>query len=234
MLCCYVMLCYVMLCYVMLCYVMLLEQEPPQWAMAPSFTRFLDHTQRRNSVGRTPLDEWLARRTDLYLTTHNTHNRQTSMPPVGFEPKKFSKREAADLRLRPHAHWDRRGIWLMFTLNVQTQNLPAEDGKNCKQQAAMVSEFNVTYSLPFSVFLNLGSTPLVPPWRCITTSQAPYLDGKMKTRRERRHAPRHCVEFETTTAGDCTRLWPGGHCWRQPQRRLKSQTFLAGSRRANQ
>jgi len=22
----------------------------------------------------------------LYLTTHNTHNRQTSMPPVGFEP----------------------------------------------------------------------------------------------------------------------------------------------------
>ena len=30
--------------------------------------------------------EWSARRTDLYLTTHNTHNRQTSMPPVGFEP----------------------------------------------------------------------------------------------------------------------------------------------------
>ena len=22
-----------------------------------------------------------------YLTTHNTHNRQISMPPVGFEPK---------------------------------------------------------------------------------------------------------------------------------------------------
>ena len=27
-----------------------------------------------------------ARRRDLYLTTHNTQNRQTSMPPVGFEP----------------------------------------------------------------------------------------------------------------------------------------------------
>ena len=27
-----------------------------------------------------------ARRRDLYLTTHNTHNRHTSMPPVGFEP----------------------------------------------------------------------------------------------------------------------------------------------------
>ena len=45
-----------------------------------------DHTQRRITVGRTPLDEWTARRRDLYLTTHNTHNRQTSMPPVGFKP----------------------------------------------------------------------------------------------------------------------------------------------------
>jgi len=47
---------------------------------------FLDHTQRRTTVGRTPLYEWSARCRDLYLTTHNTHNRQTSMPPVGFEP----------------------------------------------------------------------------------------------------------------------------------------------------
>ena len=47
---------------------------------------FLDHT-RRSTVGRTPLDEWSARRRDLYLTTHDTHNRQISMPPVGFEPK---------------------------------------------------------------------------------------------------------------------------------------------------
>ena len=47
---------------------------------------FLDHTQRRIIVGSTPLDEWSARRTDLYLTTPNTQNRQTSMPPVGFEP----------------------------------------------------------------------------------------------------------------------------------------------------
>ena len=46
----------------------------------------LDHTQRRTTVGRTPLEEWPARRRDLYLTTHITHNRQTSMPPVGFEP----------------------------------------------------------------------------------------------------------------------------------------------------
>jgi hypothetical protein len=47
---------------------------------------YLDHTQRRSTVGRTPLDERSARRRDFYLTTQNTHNRQTSMSPVGFEP----------------------------------------------------------------------------------------------------------------------------------------------------
>ena len=54
--------------------------------MEPPFLMFLDHTQRRSTVGRTPLDEWSARRRDLYLTTHDTHNRQISMPPVRFEP----------------------------------------------------------------------------------------------------------------------------------------------------
>jgi hypothetical protein len=35
---------------------------------------FLDHTQRHTTVGRTPLDEWSARRRHLYLKTHDTHN----------------------------------------------------------------------------------------------------------------------------------------------------------------
>ena len=47
----------------------------PMRAIASSFLRFLGHTQRRTTVGRTPLDEWSARRRDLYLTTHNTHNK---------------------------------------------------------------------------------------------------------------------------------------------------------------
>ena len=58
----------------------------PTRVMASSFLRFLDHTQRRSTVGRTPLDERSARRRDLYVTTHNNHNRQIAMPPVGFEP----------------------------------------------------------------------------------------------------------------------------------------------------
>jgi hypothetical protein len=35
----------------------------------------------RTTLGRTPLHERSAHRTHLYLTTHNTHERQTSMSP---------------------------------------------------------------------------------------------------------------------------------------------------------
>jgi hypothetical protein len=41
---------------------------------------------RRTTVGRTSLDEWSARRRDLYLKTPNIHNRQTSVAQVVFEP----------------------------------------------------------------------------------------------------------------------------------------------------
>jgi hypothetical protein len=64
----------------------LLWRCDPTRVMASSFLRFLDHTQLRTTVVRTPLDEWSARRRDLYLTIHNTHNREKSIPPVGFEP----------------------------------------------------------------------------------------------------------------------------------------------------
>jgi hypothetical protein len=57
------------------------------WPSSSSFLRFLDHTQRRTTVGRTPLDEWSARRRDLYLTAQNTHNRQTSMPRLDSNPR---------------------------------------------------------------------------------------------------------------------------------------------------
>jgi hypothetical protein len=37
------------------------------------------------TLSGTPLDEGSTCRRDLYLTTHNTHNRQTSMPPAELE-----------------------------------------------------------------------------------------------------------------------------------------------------
>jgi len=43
-------------------------------------------TLRHASFGRTPLGEWSARRRNLYLKTHITHSRLTSMPPAVFEP----------------------------------------------------------------------------------------------------------------------------------------------------
>jgi hypothetical protein len=69
--------------------------------------RFLDHTQWRTTVGRTSLDEWSALRRDLYLTTHNTHNRNIHVSG-GIGTHNLSRREAADLRIRLRGHWDRR------------------------------------------------------------------------------------------------------------------------------
>jgi len=51
-------------------------RKSPQWARVSSFTRFLEYTQRCSTVGRTPLDEWSARRRDLPdYTQHSTTDR---------------------------------------------------------------------------------------------------------------------------------------------------------------
>ena len=72
------------------------------WLMfRSSYLRFLYHTQRHPTVGRTVLDEVSACRRNLYLTTHNTHNRQ-------IRTHDLSRRADADLRLRPRVYWDRR------------------------------------------------------------------------------------------------------------------------------
>ena len=47
-----------------------------------TFTIILRHA----TLGRTFLDKRSARHRDLYLTTHYNQNRQTTMPPSGFEP----------------------------------------------------------------------------------------------------------------------------------------------------
>jgi hypothetical protein len=44
------------------------------------------HTISHTTLCRIPLEEWSALSRDLCLTTPNTHNRQTSVPPAGFEP----------------------------------------------------------------------------------------------------------------------------------------------------
>ena len=60
------------------------------------------HIQTHTTLGRTPLDEWSAWRRDLYLTTHNTYKRQTSMSPAGFEPAIPASSELQTHALRQH------------------------------------------------------------------------------------------------------------------------------------
>ena len=56
------------------------------------------HTRRHTTVGTTPLDEWSARLTDLYITTQNTHNIRA---PGGTRTRNPRRRTAADRRLKP-------------------------------------------------------------------------------------------------------------------------------------
>jgi len=46
---------------------------------------FTEASRSHTTLGRTHLDEGSACCRGLYLTTHNTHKRQTSMPRTGFE-----------------------------------------------------------------------------------------------------------------------------------------------------
>jgi len=127
----------------------------PQWARASSFTRFLVHTQRRTTVGRTPLDEWLDRHTDLYLTTHN---RQTSMPPVRFEPTI----SAGERPLGPAAFT----LQLRKTKGNFSQNSP-------KRQTQFVPSIfflhdastGLLISSPFQLRVNIAVEVYSKPWR---------------------------------------------------------------------
>ena len=54
----------------------------------PTQTHTHTHTHSHtHTLDKSPLEEGSACRTDLYLTTHNTKKRQTSVTPAGFEPK---------------------------------------------------------------------------------------------------------------------------------------------------
>ena len=89
------------LCYI---YFFFCGAATQRWSWPPHSWGFLDHTQRRTTVGRAPLDEWSARRRDLYLTTHNTHNRQNIHAPGGIRTHDLSRRAAADLYIYMCTH----------------------------------------------------------------------------------------------------------------------------------
>ena len=69
-----------------------------------SHTTTHTHTHT-HTLGRTPLDEWSARRRDLCLTTLTTDRHPW---PGGIRTHDLSRRAAVDLRLRPRGHWNWR------------------------------------------------------------------------------------------------------------------------------
>jgi hypothetical protein len=82
----------------------------PLRVWAASFWRFRDHTQGHTTVGRPPLDEWSARRRDLYLTS-TQHSQKTNIHAFGgIRIRNPSRRVAADPLLRPLGHWDRHSV----------------------------------------------------------------------------------------------------------------------------
>ena len=77
-------------------------------------------TLRHTTLGRTLLDEWSARRRDLYLTTRNTHNRHPRLR------QDSNPRATPDLRLIQSSHWDRH-----LKLYGQYFSTFAEKGRVC-------------------------------------------------------------------------------------------------------
>ena len=64
-----------------------IESYCTTWSHSMIHTHTNTHTHtHRTTLGRTPLDQGSTCCRDHYLTTHNTFNRHTSMPPAGFEP----------------------------------------------------------------------------------------------------------------------------------------------------
>jgi len=137
--------------------------------MEHPFLMFLDHTQRRSTVGRTPLDEWSARRRDLYLTIHDSHNRQITMPPVGFKPTISAGEQpqaARLLRFRAsiwfhcknfimmHGHMNVKKIYQNFQLTL-----------SCYRYLKLISsfKFEIVSITNSSLFLSFGATALSGP-----------------------------------------------------------------------
>ena len=69
-----------------ICGIFFFKAPWPPSGPGPSHCRVFAITLRRTTLGRTPLDEWSAQRTDLYLTK-TQHSEQTFMPRWDSNPQ---------------------------------------------------------------------------------------------------------------------------------------------------
>jgi hypothetical protein len=126
------------------------RRNSPQWAMASSFTRFLDNTRRRITVGRTHPDEWSTRRRDLWQhTTLTTDIHVTG----GIRTHNQSTRAAEDPRLRQRGHWGQQ-LLLLFILNLhvytrltrKSLHLPSTGWCTRHQDTTVYSKFTCSFT----------------------------------------------------------------------------------------
>jgi hypothetical protein len=82
--------------------------KAPSGLELPYWRRFTT-TLRQTTVGRKPLEERSARRTELNWRTHNNHMTHTHLCPGGIGNRNPSKRAAANPRLSPRSHWVNNG-----------------------------------------------------------------------------------------------------------------------------
>jgi len=86
-------------------YDFIIMEQQAQWAKASSLSRIRDHTHLDTPQSLGLL--WTSDKPEcrnLYLTTHSTHKRQTSMPPGRFEPPIPASERSANPSLRPRGH----------------------------------------------------------------------------------------------------------------------------------
>jgi hypothetical protein len=147
----------------------------PARFMASSFTRFLDHTQRRATVGRTPMDEWSVRRKDLYLTTCVQHTQQTNIhAPGGIRTHDRSKRAVVDPRIKNvRSLWSVYIIYLFIYLFLTTIGSTPGGSNTVHIYTQTVHRIQRTVHKKRT---HLGSAGRVPSWKlysgiCLTTEE---------------------------------------------------------------
>ena len=141
----------------------------PTRAGAALFVTFLDHSQWHTAVGRTPLDEGSARRRDLYLITHNTHKRHTSMSPAGFEPAIPASDRPQTLALH-HLATETSNFQIMpckshTRRKTQLLNRCVNRSWNCNTNSKQEGHYHKLSALLHSSYMTPSSPPLLPA-RC--------------------------------------------------------------------
>ena len=103
-------------------YIFLWRYSPTRVMTSSFLMRFLDHTKRRTTVGRTPLDEWSSP-PQRPLPENTQHSQQTNTyAPGRIRTHNLSRRAAANLRFRPHGHWYRQMVISMSCIFVNVEN----------------------------------------------------------------------------------------------------------------